>query len=99
MILFTQTALVLGNSTIPAGAYSLYILPEKHNWTLVVNRDITANAKYDDMHDLGRAPMQIGQIDAPVKSPEVSFVHVAPRQCNLRVYYEQSGAWADFQEK
>jgi hypothetical protein len=99
MILFTQTALVLGNSTIPAGAYSLYILPEKHNWTLVVNRDITANAKYDDMHDLARAPMQIGQIDTPIKSPEVSFVHMASRQCNLRVYYEQSGAWADFQEK
>ncbi|MGA9963643.1 MAG: DUF2911 domain-containing protein [Terriglobales bacterium] len=39
MILFTQTAVILGSSVILEGAYSLYFLPEKKNWTLVMNRN------------------------------------------------------------
>jgi Protein of unknown function (DUF2911) len=46
MILFTQTALTLGNSNIPEGAYSLYVIPEKQKWMLIVNKNVTPNSKY-----------------------------------------------------
>lgn len=98
MILFTQSAVDLGSSVIPEGAYSLYVIPEKHTWTLVVNRNVITGHKYDERQDLVRAPMQIGEIDI-VKQPKVVFAHVAPKQCNMRLYYEQTGAWAEFQER
>ena len=99
MFLFTQTALTLGSSQIPAGAYSLYVIPEKQSWTLVVNRNVTPDSKYDEKQDLVRAPMQIGEAENPVKQPKVAFAHVAPKQCNMRLYYEKTGAWVEFREK
>lgn len=99
MILFTQTRLTLGNSEIPEGAYSLYVIPEKQNWTLVVNRNVTAGSKYDEKQDLARAPMQIGEIDSTAKQPQILFGHTAAKQCNMRLYYETTGAWVEFQEK
>ena len=99
MILFTQTTVTLGGSVIPEGAYSLYVIPEKQNWTLVVNRNVTTGAKYDEKEDVARAPMQIGEIDSPVKQPQVVFAHMTPKQCNMRLYYEQTGAWAEFRER
>ena len=99
MVLFTQTALTLGNSQIPEGAYSLYVIPEKENWTLVVNKNVAAGSKYDEKQDLVRAPMQSGEIDNPLKQPKVVFAHVAPKQCNMRLYYEKTGAWVEFKER
>ena len=36
MMLFTQTFVTLGSSVVPEGAYSLYDIPEKRDWTFVV---------------------------------------------------------------
>ena len=64
-----------------------------------MNRNVTAGSKYDEKQDLARAPMQIGEIDSPVKQPQVLFAHIAPKQCNMRLYYEKTGAWAEFRER
>lgn len=99
MILFTQAGLTLGNSEIKEGAYSLYVIPEKQTWTLVVNRNVTAGTNYDEKQDLARAPMQIGQIESPAKQPQIVFGHTAPKQCNMRLYYETTWAWLEFRER
>jgi hypothetical protein len=99
MFLFTEAELMIGGSVIPAGAYSLYVIPEKRNWTLIVNRNTTAAGQYDERQDLLRAPMGVGQIGVPVAQVQVALAHLAPKQCNLRLYYEKTGAWAEFHEK
>jgi len=99
MILFTQTVLTVGNSVIPEGAYSLYVIPEKQKWTLIVNKSVTPNSKYDPAQDLVRVPMPTGEIGQALKEPKLTFAHIAPKQCNLRLYYENTGAWAEFREK
>ena len=97
MFLFTQTPVTLGTTQIPAGAYSLY-LSGKKDWTLIVNRNTKPDAAYNQTMDLDRYPMQSGQISVPAKQIEVYFVHPQPKQCNLRVYYEKKGYWAEFKE-
>jgi hypothetical protein len=99
LFLFTESELTLGGSVIPEGAYSLYVIPEKRNWTLVVNRNTTVGGQYDERKDLIRPPMEIGESDPPVAQVQVALAHVAPKQCNLRLYYEKTGAWAEFHEK
>jgi Protein of unknown function (DUF2911) len=99
MFLFTQAPLSLGSTSIPGGAYSVYVIPEKQTWTLVVNKNVTAGSKYDEKEDVGRTTMEIGQNETPVKEPQIVFAHMAPKQCNLRLYYEKVGAWAEFREK
>lgn len=97
--LYVQVPLLLGSSGIPLGAYSVYMIPEKRNWTLIVNKNVTAGAAYDSAQDVARAPMEIGEIPDPTKQLQLSFAHMAPKQCSLRVYYQKTGAFADFMEK
>ena len=98
MDLFTQVGLSTGNSEIPIGAYRVYIIPDKKSWTLVINKNVAAGSKYDQQQDLVRVPMQIGHLGTAV-SFEASFAHMAPKQCNLRIYYGKIGTWAEFTEK
>jgi len=97
--LYVQTPLTLGNSTIGLGAYSVHFLPEKKNWTIVVNKNVSKGAAYDPSQDVARAPMEIGEVPSPEKSLQLSFGHMAPKHCSLRVYYQKTGAFAEFMEK
>lgn len=98
MTLFTEAQLSLGNSLIPIGAYSLYPIPARGNWTLVVNKNVTAGAPYDEKQDIARAPMETAQVDQPSDSLEVAFAHVGTR-CTLRIYMGKSASFADFTAK
>lgn len=97
MYLFTTKAIKAGDTEIPAGAYSLYILPEKQHWTLVVNKDVSSK-KYDGQQDLAHMPMDRGTIDDAAKEVSLMLGHIAPKQCSLRLYYGKVGAWAVFTE-
>jgi hypothetical protein len=97
--LFTQVPLILNRVEIPVGAYSMYVIPNKKEWTLVVSKNVTSPKTYDEKQDLARAPMQLGGVNSPPKQLELSFAHVAPKQCSIRLYYETTGAFVDFSEK
>ena len=99
MFLFTQNKTELNGTEIPVGAYSLYLTGEKGAWTLVVNKDVSAGAKYDAGKDLVRAPMQSGKLPSSKDQLQIYFVHPVPKTCNLRIYYKNTGYWAEFHEK
>jgi len=99
MTLFTNVGLTLNHAAIPPGAYSMYVIPNRKEWTLIVNRNVTPGAAYDEKQDVARSPMELGEIDGPPKQLQVSFAHVAPKQCSIRLYYGKVGAFADFMEK
>jgi hypothetical protein len=98
MTLFTEAELTLGTSTIPVGAYTVYPIPARGNWTLVVNKNVTAGAAYDEKQDIARAPMETAQVDQPSDTLEVAFAHVGPR-CTLRIYMGKNASFADFTAK
>ena len=99
MFLFSQISMTVGKAEIPAGAFSAYVIPDKKLWTLVINKNVTPGSEYDEKQDLVRIPMQIGQLDTATKHFRVVFAHVEPKQCNMRVYYRRTGAWAEFHEQ
>jgi len=98
MTLFTETQLSLGTSMIPIGAYTLYPIPARGNWTLAVNKNVTAGSPYDEKQDIARAPMETAQVDQPSDALEVAFAHVGTR-CTLRIYMGKSASFADFTAK
>jgi|ERR1051326_974900 hypothetical protein len=98
MFLFTQTPLSIGDKEIPAGAFSLYLMQKGKTWTLIINKNVTPDTKYDEKQDLARVSMQLGEVDSAAKQLEILFAHGAPKQCNLRVYQGHTGAWAEFKE-
>jgi Protein of unknown function (DUF2911) len=97
MLLFTEIQLSFGGSTIPVGAYTVYPIPGKE-WTLVVNKNVTAGAAYDMKQDLARAPMETDQVSEPSNSLEVAFAHVGEK-CTLRIYFGKAASFAPFTAK
>jgi Protein of unknown function (DUF2911) len=98
MTLFTEAQLSLGSSMIPIGAYTVYPIPARGNWTLVVNKNVTAGAAYDEKQDIARAQMESAQVDQASDTLEVAFAHVGAR-CTLRIYVGKTASFADFTAK
>jgi hypothetical protein len=96
--LFSEAQLTLGSSMIPIGAYTVYPIPARGNWTLVVNKNVTAGAAYDDKQDIARASMETAQVDQPADALEVAFAHVGAR-CTLRIYIGKNASFVDFTAK
>lgn len=97
--LYVQTPLTFGGKEIGLGAYSIHLIPERKNWTLIVNKGVTAGSAYNSAQDVARGQMDVGEIPEPTKTLQLSFAHMAPKDCSLRVYYQKTGAFAEFMEK
>jgi hypothetical protein len=97
MTLFTDAALTLAGTAIFPGAYSMYIIPSKDKWILVLNKDVTPDHQYDVTQDLVRAPMETGQLPDS-QAFQLAFARMKPTQCSLRIYYGKIGVWAEFNE-
>jgi len=98
MTLFTEAPLSLGSSTIPIGAYTVYPIPARDHWTLVVNKNVTPGAAYDEKQDIARATMETDQVPQANETLEVAFAHVGAR-CTLRIYIGKTASFADFTAK
>jgi Protein of unknown function (DUF2911) len=98
MVLFTEAPLGFGNSTIPIGAFSVYPIPGKDKWSLVVNKNVTPGSAYDEKQDIARATIETDQVPTAADPLEVAFAHVGSK-CTLRVYFGKTATFADFVAK
>jgi len=98
MTLFTEAPLTLGSSLIPLGAYTVYPIPAKGNWSIAVNKNVTPGAAYDDKQDIARSVMETAQVESPSDALEVAFAHVGNR-CTLRIYIGKQASFVDFTAK
>ncbi len=99
IFLFTPTELKIGTASLPTGAYSVYILRNRGDWTLIVNKNVKEGSEYDPQQDLARVPMQTGKISNAAKTLSINLGHISPKVCSLQLNYGETGAWADFSEK
>jgi hypothetical protein len=98
MTLFSQTELKIGNTVLPIGAYTMYLIPGKKDWTVIVSRNQKINAPYNQNEDLVRQPMQTATLPRSEKKEKLSlfFGHVGPGRCELNVSYGTTRAWVEF---
>jgi Protein of unknown function (DUF2911) len=97
--LFTDAELRVGNSDIPAGAYSIYLLPGKDEWTFIVNANVTNSTSYDQRQDLLHARMQTGELSQREERLTIYFGRIGPKGCDMRLDYGKTRAWIEFQER
>jgi hypothetical protein len=98
MTLFTEAQLSLGSSVIPIGAYTVYPIPARGNWSIAVNKNVTAGSAYDEKQDVARAQMETAQVESATEQLEVAFAHVGNR-CSLRIYIGKTASFVDFTAK
>ncbi|MBW2962157.1 DUF2911 domain-containing protein [Mesonia aestuariivivens] len=67
--------MTIGGQTIPAGTYSLYTIPEKTEWTLILNkaRNQWGAYEYDDSKDLLRIKAPARKAAAPIEDFSIAF--------------------------
>lgn len=60
---------------IKKGRYTLYAIPGKASWTLILNKDtdIWGAFKYDSMNDVARVSVPVKMIDNPVETLSMTF--------------------------
>src|ERR1700753_1866813 len=66
--LTTDTALKIGDLTMPAGSYTLFTIPAAPGtpWQLIINKQTGQwGLEYHQEQDLGRVPMKFSQLGAP----------------------------------
>jgi hypothetical protein len=99
MTLFTNTPVEIGGRKLAIGAYTLFILPNAKQWTLIVSKSTDMTGNYDEAQDLVRVPMESGELPSPEAQLNVSFAHIAPDQCSIRLDAEKTGHFAVFQKR
>src|SRR5437868_2471306 len=72
--LTTEADLDINGLKVPAGSYTLYVLPEANQWQLVVNKQTGQwGTVYQQGQDLGRVKMAIGKTSAPVETYKMTL--------------------------
>ena len=81
--LTTDVDLVLGDAAVPRGVYTLFTLPSREGWTLIVNRQTGQwGTDYDPRHDLARIELRARTLREPAES--LSFFLVPARDGSPR---------------
>lgn len=67
--LHTDVDLTIGSLFVPRGVYTLFMLPTRSGWKLIINRQINQwGTEYDAAMDLGRVDLQSRTLAEPVES-------------------------------
>lgn len=64
----TDRDLLIGDTRVPAGSYTLWSLPSRDGWQLILNRQTGQwGTQYDQAQDVARIPMRVETLSAPVE--------------------------------
>jgi hypothetical protein len=76
-VLRTSAALDIGGTKVPAGSYTLWTVPSRTGWQLVVNKQVGQwGTEYDAKQDLARIPMTVNA--AAASGPEHFLITIEP---------------------
>lgn len=72
--LTTEADLTIGKLKLPKGTYTLFTLPEKKEWLLIVNKETGQwGTQYDASKDFGRTAMSVKAVKATVEMMKISL--------------------------
>ena len=91
-LLITQKAIVLGKTTIPAGAYTVYTLPaEDGSAKLIINKQIGQwGTEYDEKQDLARIDLKKDPLGTPVDQLTIAIEKNSSSGGTLKMMWENT---------
>jgi hypothetical protein len=92
----TDKALKFGSVSMPAGTYTLWVLPGEKDWQLVISKATGQwGTQYKEGQDLGRVPMTVGKASSPAEQLTYS-IEDTPKGATLRLDWGSSSATVPF---
>ncbi|MNR05764.1 hypothetical protein D3C85_1218110 [compost metagenome] len=60
---------------VPAGTYSLFAIPEKDKWTIIINKelDLWGGYAYDESKDLVRVSVPVKPVSTTIEALSIAF--------------------------
>jgi hypothetical protein len=90
----TEVPLTLGGANVPAGEYTLYTLPSREGWKLIVSKKTRQwGTDYDQTQDLARIDVRTRRLSQPLESLTIWLIPAAgsPARGELRI------GWANWE--
>jgi hypothetical protein len=95
----TDTNLTVGGKDVPAGNYTLFTVPDKDKWVVVISKKTGEwGIPYPEGEDLTRADMNVAKTASPVENFTIGFDQTGGK-CTLQISWENTVASAEFDEK
>ncbi len=96
--LITQKPLQFGDTAVPAGAYSLYLLPQEDGTAkLIINRQIGQwGTQYDEKQDLARIDLKKDAIEKPLAQLAIAVAKNPSGGGMLKIMWEDTQYSAAF---
>lgn len=94
MIKFSDDVTVEGKK-VPAGEYGLYTIPNKAEWTVVLNKNTKQGANVDgfkDDEDVARFTVKSYKLPAKVETFTIGFTDLTPATAAVDMQWETTGA-------
>ncbi|KAF2327713.1 DUF2911 domain-containing protein [Flavobacterium daemonense] len=68
-------AVTIGGKKIPAGYYSLFAIPEKDKWTIIINKelDMWGGYAYDESKDVVRVSVPVKPVSDVIEALSIAF--------------------------
>lgn len=93
----TESAITLGGVTIPKGSYSLFTIPSKKSWQLIINKETGQNGLvYHPRLDLARIKLQKRDLPNYVERFTMSIEKTDSRSGVLRIEWERTSLAVPF---
>ena len=95
----TDKDLTIGGTTVPAGEYTLFTLPNPGGWKLIISKKTKEwGTDYDATQDLARIDMTVASLPAPVEQCTIAIVPQGAGT-TLSVSWERTSASVSIQAK
>ena len=96
----TTSNLVVGGKDVPAGSYTLFVLPNPDKWTLIINKktgEWGIPYKYES-DELARVDMKMSTLPSPVEDFTIAYDKSASG-CTLREEWDTTRATVEISPK
>ena len=96
----TSSDVVVGGTNVPAGSYTLFVLPTAEKWTLIINKktgEWGIPYKYES-DELARIDMKMSKPPSPVENFTIAY-DKTPTGCTLREEWDTTRATVDITAK
>jgi Protein of unknown function (DUF2911) len=91
--------LTVGGKLIPAGSYTLFVIPEADKWTLIINKKTGEwGVPYTgEATELARIPMKVSTLPSALENFTIAFDKNG-NGCTMRMDWETTRASVDITE-
>ena len=95
----TNTDLNVGGKMVPAGSYTIFVVPNQDKWTLIINKKTGEwGVPYPgEASELARVDMKVSTLPAPLENFAIAFDKNG-NGCTLRMDWETTRASVDITE-